>query len=58
MPVHQVVQDGKVIGYRYGETGKLYTIAECGSDAAARFKAIMQARAIEQSQQQAGQTPR
>ena len=57
MPVHQVVQDGKVIGYRYGDTGKLYTIAECGTDAAARFRAIMQARAIEQSQTQAGQTP-
>ena len=53
MPVQSVSEGGKVIGYKYGNTGKLYLVSEYG-DALAKFKALQQAAAIENSQQMAG----
>ena len=43
MPVHPVRRGGKIVGYRYGTTGKLYR------GASARARAIRQGRAIKAS---------
>lgn len=38
MPVHAVYQDGKLIGYRWGSTGKIYKRKE---DAERQGRAIL-----------------
>ena len=53
MPVNEVYDtQGKLVGYKYGQTGFLYTIKKWGK--AAKLKALMQARAIENSQKMSG----
>ncbi len=53
MPVHPVRRGGRVVGYRYGTSGKLYTVAKHGKAGAAR-KAGRQAGAIRHSQKRSG----
>lgn len=45
MPVREVRRNGVLVGYRWGNSGKLYRIAEYGKDGAYR-KALEQGRAI------------
>jgi len=47
MPVHPVRRDGKIVGYQYGDTGKVYPVSEW--DAAK--KAGQQGAAIEHAQE-------
>jgi hypothetical protein len=56
MPINEVIQNGKKIGYRFGETGQIFTIADAGSDAAAKFKALMAAQNNTTQQVMNGQT--
>jgi len=45
MPMHKVKKKGKIIGYRWGSRGKLYTIAKFGKNKAYK-KAVEQAKAV------------
>ena len=45
MPVHPVSRKGRVVGYRWGGSGKLYSISKYGSSRAKRL-AAKQGRAI------------
>ena len=49
MPVHPVRRDGKIVGYQYGDTGKVYPVSDGGKAEAAK-KAGQQGAAIEHSQ--------
>jgi hypothetical protein len=53
MPVHSVERGGKTVGYKYGDTGKLYLIQKWGKSEAAK-KAGQQAAAIKHSQEREG----
>jgi hypothetical protein len=53
MPVHAVKRDGKTVGYQYGTTGKIYSVASLGKAGAAK-KAGQQAGAIEHSEKEKG----
>ena len=46
MPVVEVKSSGKVTGYKFGQLGKLYTVAKYGKELA-KYKAVMQAKAIQ-----------
>jgi hypothetical protein len=43
MQVIEVKDKGKVVGYKFGQFGKIYTIAEYKTPEAAKFKAILDA---------------
>jgi hypothetical protein len=47
MPVHAVTKNGKVVGFQYGETGKVYSVKAFGGKAGAAKKAGQQGSAIE-----------
>ena len=53
MPVHAVTKGGKVVGFQYGETGKVYPVSKLGKAGAAK-KAGQQAAAIKHSQERSG----
>jgi hypothetical protein len=53
MPVHEVRKNGELIGYKYGSSGKLYTIAKYGR-IRAKILAFKQASAIYHSQGRRG----
>ncbi len=44
MPLHTVKRNGKIVGYRWGDHGKIYT------GKGAKAKALKQGRAIKASQ--------
>jgi len=46
MPVHAVTKNGQVVGFQYGETGKIYPVSSLGKAGAAK-KAGQQGSAIE-----------
>lgn len=46
MPVHPVMKNGKIVGFQYGNTGKVYSVASFGKAGASK-KAGQQAAAIE-----------
>jgi len=48
MPVHEVHKSGKVIGFRWGKSGKLYLISEYGKEKAYAL-AVAQGRAVHAS---------
>jgi hypothetical protein len=56
MPVNAVIQNGKTVGYRWGDAGEIYTIAQYGNDLA-KYKALAQGSAITNSMMQKGQVP-
>ncbi len=53
MPVHAVTKGGKVVGFQYGTTGKIYSVASLGKARAAK-KAGQQAAAIIHSEKASG----
>ena len=48
MPIRPIKSNGRVVGYRWGKSGKLYTISKHGKKGA-RDKAVKQAQAIHAS---------
>jgi hypothetical protein len=46
MPVHAVSKGGRVVGFQYGQAGKIYSVGKLGKAGAAK-KAGQQAAAIE-----------
>jgi hypothetical protein len=48
MPVHPVRSNGKIIGYKWGNTGKLYLVSKYGA-LRAKMLAYRQGRAIKVS---------
>lgn len=49
MPVHAVTKNGKVVGFQYGQSGKVYSVKAYGGKAGAAKKAGQQGAAIEHS---------
>ena len=50
MPVHEVRKDGELIGYKFGNTGKLYLVSKYGR-IRAKMLAFKQGSAISHSQE-------
>jgi len=48
MPGHAVTKNGKVVGFQYGKSGKVYSVSKLGKAGAAK-KAGQQGAAIEHS---------